>query len=222
MTLLLHGPFPPRHSRFRRKTALRALCSMALLAVLSFAMTSCGGGSSCAVDTWRCDGTELQYCTGHPGGPSGGIGNPHYHEGSSATWSNKAACSPGVCRVSGVHGSCTLEPKRNPACPAGAEAFACDGTTELDCFDGYVAERKACRACDPVNQTCEGSVHATCQVDADCAAGLTCDSGSCEMACTCPDGTACPACEVLDSAAFGWDRPVPKWTCQAQRCLAGY
>ena len=189
-----------------------------LTLVLCLAETGCSAGDSCTADTWRCFGSELQYCAGHPGGPHGDLIDPHWQKGRSPSWSMDAQCLPGTCIAPSVGQTCTLEAHRNPACPSAATAFACDGDTALDCVDGYVVERKKCRLCDAKQQICDGAYDADCQVDTDCADGLICDSGYCGMSCTCAEGTACPACDVLDSEAHNTKNNPPAWQCYAGHC----
>lgn len=197
---------------------------------------ACGLGTSaddaCTADTWRCDGDHLQICTAHPGGPTGGgLDDIHVQKGSASTWTTDTDCGPGRC-ISPTDRKpfCALDAARSPLC-ATPTGFACDGTSLVQCLDGFPVARARCKSCSATS-TCffsaggtssccpGGGVDSSCTGDGDCADGLHCKDNRCAMPCDCADGTACPACNVLYTEST---RPESgkalTWTCRNAVCV---
>jgi hypothetical protein len=214
---------------------MRFLSSWFVVLGVVVALCDCSGNTSCEIGNARCDGAELQTCVGHPGGPTGGgLGDVSYQKGSSPSWMKEAECGQGLCISSGQDAFCALDPAPLSACPATASGPACDGTTLLNCTDGYPVQRKLCKTCDVTkgvgnacyvsasgaSDCCPGGVESPCQADPDCANGLRCIESRCAMPCDCEEGQPCPACDALyeDSTNLAVS-VIPVWRCHSQLCL---
>ena len=175
----------------------------------------------CRVDTSRCNGDELQRCTGHPGGfYGGGIDDTHHTSSSDPTWDHDATCAPGACITSKTKADrafCALSGTPSPACSA--DGSVCEGSTLLQCSEEYVLARTACRTCNASTFTCVGQYGNECRTSGDCAAELTCDPtrvpASCGKVCSCPEGVACSACDVISGDTEG---KTFTWICSNARC----
>ncbi len=231
---------------FRARTDLRApsfrLRAAALMRIAAFtvlaavllvsASSACTSEPDCPSHAYpRCAGSELQTCTPHPGFYSADF---HHYPASPSTWQDPVAdCGAAdLCHESTFTSSdgtttpdalCSLDPAPAPACVAlegasnTAPASACEGTTSVDCEDGFALRRHVCRACTS-GGTCAGGNLATCTTASDCAPGLDCVNESCFMPCACPEGAPCAACDRLESDAPGESEYSFVWACTGGFC----
>lgn len=158
----------------------RAECSEGTACVMvdGSGATCVGGGEkdpSCAQTAHYCDGDALVSCA----------------QGYSV---NRAACGSAVGSFNSTHcipsasaGATCIPPSSqvDPIC-GGTSDPHCDGSTLVDCVEGYAVFRANCRACTVVPQVaacsgcapthgqCSGYLGDSCQADSDCAAGLLC------------------------------------------------
>jgi hypothetical protein len=101
-----------------RTTSVAALIALgALLGGLP------GCGESCVVETYSCNGNQLEYCYPDDRGPV----------------VEKTDCGDKFCRVVGTLGVCALEPDPNPACGDAGAIGGCDADGRLlTCQLGYI------------------------------------------------------------------------------------
>jgi hypothetical protein len=209
------------------------LASVCPAIVLLSSGTACSAFDQCTIGERRCspNGT-IEECTAHPSGTDVSADGPSvsHHDSSPNTWNSVGACgSADLCQTESVkdkYGAtkndafCVLSATPDPACTAGATP-GCDGATYVECRSGFAVEQMLCKACSV--GSCTGNVLSSCKSDGDCASGLFCDNGTCEMQCACADGAACDSCDVLDRNTAGPARVAQfTWTCSAGKCLQAY
>lgn len=230
---------PPSTSRSLGRSActrvhhhLVIVVSVSLLGA-ACALPTSSDSSPCKADTWRCDGTKLQHCGTHSGGLTGGVESPTYQKGSPNSWSDVADCGQDRCISPADHDAfCALD-RPTTACSAEPTGYACDGSTLVQCVEGYPVSHKLCKACDPSGNCyigasgdstcCVGGAEHACKGDSDCASGLRCDGSTCKMPCDCPEGARCSACDVLYLASTLPTSGAPfTWTCRTGFCSLDY
>jgi hypothetical protein len=208
------------------------LASMCPAILVLSSGTACSALDECTIGERRCSPTgTIEECTAHPSGTDVSADPPSasHHDSSPNSWEPQGACgSVDLCKTESVkdkYGAskndayCTLSAMPDPACAAGARG--CDGATYVECRSGFAVEQMLCKACG--TGSCTGNVLSECKSDGDCASGLFCDSGTCEMRCACAEGTACDSCDVLDHDTAGPTRGAPfTWTCNAGKCSQSY
>jgi hypothetical protein len=200
------------------------VCTLVLIVL---AWTGCAlPGDECKAKDMRCAGGVLQTCLAYPKGIDGDW-NPHH--GSPNTWETTANCGAAdLCKTTSytrnstvLHDAfCTLSPAPDPVC-TGVASSTCDGTTAIECNQGYAVARHTCASCQ--DGTCIGGMNAYCTAPTDCGAGLVCRASSvqswCDLPCSCPEGAECAACGRGGEADAPGTNGVYKWLCMSGYCF---
>lgn len=224
--------FELRRNRLNFSRSARSLWSVVLISVTAFLLASACAlpGEECKRGTTRCNFGNVEMCDPHGGGyyGNGGGGVTHVKR-SSNTWDSVGSCGGADLCVSPEQdvAFCVLEHETSRVCPATGTSTVCDGTTRVECHDGFIVKSEACAACDAVKHECVGGIYATCTVDTDCAHAMTCrrtsGTGTCEMACACAEGAACASCDLLDRETQDPQHGTAfTWVCRAGACFQKY